>query len=141
MNMEQSNIKVDEEQVRIENEEKIKDNPTFQQLKLAYEEMNGPGSHNPEVQKRFAELSSEIAANLNNISDMKEAHFYLASKDRPIVDNKWDELSRQEVESATSEEEMKRAILNIRPGGYAEPTKIYGDAIKKFPSLIGPRGY
>lgn len=128
-----SEEKPDEKERR--NEEKIEDNPRFQELRSVYGEMNGPGSHNPEVQKRWAELSGGIAANLNNISDIKEAHFYLANKDRTPMDNKWDELSRQEVESATSEEEMKRAMQNIRPGGYAEPNKLWDYAFEKFPSL------
>jgi hypothetical protein len=123
------------------NYEKIQDDPTYTQLKIVYSEMNGPGSYNPDVKKRFDDLSKEVASKLNNTSDIKETYFYLNNEGKDTIAKKWDKLSRQKVESAASEEEMKKAMKNIRPGGFDEPMKLREIAISKYPSLRGPRGY
>lgn len=120
--------------------EKIEDNPTFNELVAAYGKMNGPGSHNPEVVKKWTELSSEIASKVNDISDMKEAAFYLTSEDKDAVNKRWDGLSREEVESATSEEEMRNALRNIRAGGFEEPMRLKKIATDRYPSLGNARG-
>lgn len=134
------------EQSRVESaepvqRENIKQNMTFRDLKIAFDERNMPGNFNAGAEERWKKLSKDLVPQLSTVEDMEAAKFYLTNEDRQAVDMKWDELSKEQVQNAKTEEEIIHALNFVRPGGFDGPMKLREEARGKLRALVGAEKY
>lgn len=110
-------------------------------LKKAHDEMYSPGQ-TAETQKlikeRWIVITQEIISKLSDLYDCANLYGFIPETD-PIFDaygQKWDALSEQAADSASTVEEIEKAIKTRRPGNPAGQ-KLYEMLKDKFERLTG----
>lgn len=105
----------------------------YKKLVAAFHARN-QGQFDSEKEQAWENLSAELLPQLQDISDLKEASFYLSESNRHIAEKKWDELSAEEVERAATPEEIEVAADNFRIGQYGD---LINKASRKYSDLTG----
>jgi hypothetical protein len=84
---------------------------------------------------RWREISNEIMSKLNDLDDFKEYAFFLRDKNEAFYE-KWNALSAEEVNNATTEEEIKKAVDHLY--GHGRTSRDLRDTLeKKYQALTG----